>query len=51
VHLGLIVCLGFVTAFGASRGIRSLLFGVSAGDGLTYAVVPVLVVIAVAAAA
>jgi predicted permease len=45
------VTLGFGTAFGASRGIRALLFGVAPEDGLTYAMVLVLVVIAVAAAA
>jgi putative ABC transport system permease protein len=45
------VILGVMTAFGASRGIRALLFGVAPEDGLTYAVVLVLVVIAVAAAA
>jgi putative ABC transport system permease protein len=45
------VTLGFGTAFGASRGMRALLFGVAPEDGLTYAMVLVLVVIAVAAAA
>jgi len=45
------VILGFTTAFGASRGIRALLFGVVPEDGLTYVMVLVLVVIAVAAAA
>jgi putative ABC transport system permease protein len=45
------VILGFTTAFGASRGIRALLFGVLPEDGLTYVMVLVLVVIAVAAAA
>jgi putative ABC transport system permease protein len=43
--------LGFATAVGASRGIRALLFGVAPLDGLTYAMVLALVVIAVAAAA
>jgi ABC-type antimicrobial peptide transport system permease subunit len=45
------VTLGFATAVGASRGIRALLFGVAPLDGLTYAMVLALVVIAVAAAA
>ena len=45
------VTLGFGTAFGASRGIQALLFGVAPADGLTFAIVLVLVVIAIAAAA
>jgi ABC-type antimicrobial peptide transport system permease subunit len=45
------VTLGFGAAFGASRGIRALLFGVAPEDGLTYAMVLVIVLIAVAAAA
>jgi putative ABC transport system permease protein len=45
------VILGLGTAFGASRAIRALLFGVVPEDGLTYATVLVLVLIVVAAAA
>ena len=45
------VTLGFGAAFGASRGLRALLFGVAPADGATYAMVLGLVVIAVAAAA
>jgi predicted permease len=40
--IAIAVTLGLVTAFGATRLIASQLFGVSAADPLTFAVVPIL---------
>jgi len=43
--------IGFAAAFVASRGLRSLLFGVAPGDAATYAGVLAIVLVAVAVAA